>query len=251
MRDEVRALAKAGRWSDLAGLADRRRPEIEAAEAEVAWSIAEALVRTDRVPEAIALFSRGLAAPRASADERRAGLLRALPLLPMAEIDRLCAAIPGGDLASIRIDLIRARLSAVLHGEAGQAVAPADLAAFQAYAEAAPDPNQAALVARYAFKRSDLPEALSWFKRAVARGGDAMVAHGLAHTLLRIGLRREAEDVAYAWREPLVNNALLFIDILERDLTRAVPPAIEPERLRRYAEMTAATASGEGAQALA
>ncbi len=29
------------------------------------------------------------------------------------------------------------------------------------------------------------------------------------------------------------------------------PPAIEPERLRRYAEVTAATASGEGAQALA
>lgn len=107
----------------------------------MAWSIAEALVRTDRVPEAIALFSRGLAAPRASADERRAGLLRALPLLPMAEIDRLCAAIPGGDLASIRIDLIRARLSAVLHDEAGQAVAPADLAAFRAYAEAAPDPD--------------------------------------------------------------------------------------------------------------
>ncbi len=57
--------------------------------------------------------------------------------------------------------------------------------------------------------------------------------------------------MAYAWREPLVNNALLFIDILERDLTRATPPAIEPERLRRYAEVTAATASGEGAQALA
>ncbi|MGX7708636.1 hypothetical protein [Methylobacterium sp. Gmos1] len=251
LRDEVRGLVKAGRWSDLAALADRRRPEVEAGEPEVAWSAAEALARADRAPEAVALFSRALAAPGASADERRAGLLRALPLLPMAEIDRLGARIPADDLAPIRIDLIRARISAVLHDEAGQAVAPADLAAFQAYAAAAPDPDQPALVAWYAFKRSDLPEALSWFKRAIARGGDAMVAHGLAHTLLRLGLRREAEDVAYAWREPLVNNSLLFIDILERDLTRAVPPAIEPERLRRYAEVTAATASGEGAQALA
>lgn len=251
LRDEVRALVKAGRWIDLAGLADRRRPEIETAEAEVAWSAAEALARTDRAPEAIALFTRALANPGAGADERRAVLLRALPLLPMAEIDRLSAGIPAEDLAPVRIDLIRARISAVLHDEAGQAVAPADLAAFQGYAEAASDPNQPALVAWYAFKRSDLPEALSWFKRAIARGGDAMVAHGLAHTLLRLGLRREAEDVAYAWREPLVNNSLLFIDILERDLTRAVPPAIEPERLRRYAEVTAATASGEGAQALA
>ncbi|AWN44928.1 hypothetical protein DK419_00140 [Methylobacterium terrae] len=251
LRDEVRASGKAGRWSDLATLFDRRRPEIEAGDAEVAWTVAEALARTDRAPEAVALFGAGLASPRASAGERRAGLLRALPLLPMAEIDRLAAGIPADDLAPVRIDLIRARIAAVLHDEAGQAVRPDDLAAFQAYAAAAPDADQAGLVAWYAFKRSDLPEALAWFKRAIARGGDAMVAHGLAHTLLRLGLRREAEDVAYAWREPLVNNALLFIDILERDLTRAVPPAIEPERLRRYAEVTAATASGEGAQALA
>ncbi|WP_430910163.1 cellulose biosynthesis cyclic di-GMP-binding regulatory protein BcsB [Methylobacterium sp. sgz302541] len=95
------------------------------------------------------------------------------------------------------------------------------------------------------------PEALAWFKRAIARGGDAMVAHGLAHTLRELGFRREAEDVAYAWREPLVNNTLLFIDLLESDLTRAIPPAIEPERLKRYGQVTAATASGEGAQALA
>ncbi|MFH6783771.1 MULTISPECIES: hypothetical protein [Methylobacterium] len=251
LRDEVRILGKAARWTDLTILFDRRRPEIEDGEAEVAWTTAEALARTDRAPEAAALFGLALASPKAGADERRAGLLRALPLLPMAEIDRLAAGIPADDLAPIRIDLIRARLGAVLHDEAGQAVRPDDLAAFQAYAEAAPDPDQAGLVAWYAFKRSDLPEALSWFKRAIARGGDAMVAHGLAHTLLRLGLRREAEDVAYAWREPLVNNALLFIDILERDLTQAVPPAIEPERLRRYAEVTAAAASGEGAQALA
>ncbi|TGD95932.1 hypothetical protein [Methylobacterium nonmethylotrophicum] len=251
LRDEVRAIAKAGRWADLATLADRRRPEIEAGEPEVAWTVAEALARADRAPEAIALFGRALASPRAGADARRAGLLRALALLPMAEIDRLAAGIPADDLAPIRIDLIRARLAAVLRDEAGQAVGPDDLAAFQAYAEPAPDPDQAALVAWYALKRSDLPEALAWFKRAIARGGDAMVAHGLAHTLLRLGLHREAEDVAYAWREPLVNNTLLFIDILERDLTRATPPAIEPERLRRYAEVTAATASGEGAQALA
>ncbi len=67
------------------------------------------------------MFTRALSAPGAGADERRAGLLRALPLLPMAEIDRLGAKIPADDLAPIRIDLIRARLSAVLHDEAGQA----------------------------------------------------------------------------------------------------------------------------------
>ena len=78
-----------------------------------------------------------------------------------------------------------------------------------------------------------------------------MIAHGLAHTLRRLGMVREAEEVAYAWREPLVNNVILFIDLLETDLTRQVPPYIEPERIARYAQVTLNTASGEGARALA
>ena len=50
--------------------------------------------------------------------------------------------------------------------------------------------------------------------------------------------------------EPLVNNAILFIDVLEGELTKPVPPAIEPERLSRYARVTLESRSGEGAQAL-
>ena len=78
-----------------------------------------------------------------------------------------------------------------------------------------------------------------------------MIAHGLAHSLRELGRYRETEEVAYAWREPLINNAILFIDVLERDLTREIPPYIEPERLRRYGQVTLDLASGEGAQALA
>jgi hypothetical protein len=69
--------------------------------------------------------------------------------------------------------------------------------------------------------------------------------------LLKLGRRREAEDVAYAWREHLANNMILFIDILETDLTREVPPFVEPARLARYAQVALKTQSGEGAQALA
>ena len=94
-------------------------------------------------------------------------------------------------------------------------------------------------------------EALEWFKQAIARGGDAMVAHGLAHTLRELNMMREAEEVAYAWRERFVGNELLFIDLLERKLTLANPPFIEPVRIERYARVVNATASGEGAQGLA
>ena len=251
LRIEALALAKATRWVDLARLGDRRRPEIDGADPELGWAVAEAMGRTERAPEAFALMRRVVEFPTATPEQRRVTVLRAMAFLPMADAERLAALCRAGDLDTIRIDRIRGRMSAVLHDEADIAVAADDLATFESYAEASQDANQPGLVAWYAFNRRDYPTALTWFKRAIAHGGDAMVAHGLAHTLRRLGLRREAEDVAYAWREPLVNNALLFIDLLEADLTKAVPPAIEPERLLRYAQVTAATASGEGAQALA
>lgn len=251
LRREALSLAGAARWADLARLADARRADLDPGEAELGWAAAEAWGRTERGPEALALLQRMMAAPGLGPDERRATLLRAMAFLSMGEVDRLAALAKPGDADPIWIDLFRGRISAVLHDEAGQSIAAEDLSAFEAYAEAAADPNQPALLAWYAFKRRDFPVALDWFKRAIARGGDAMVAHGLAHSLRELGLRREAEDVAYAWREPLVNNLLLFIDLMETDLTRENPPEIAPERLRRYAEVTAATASGEGAQALA
>ncbi|GAN52590.1 hypothetical protein ME121_6754 [Methylobacterium sp. ME121] len=250
LRESCLSLARAGRWPDLATLAAGRAADIAAADAEVVWAVAEAYGRTERPEKAYDLLRGALTGGQFGPEERRVSLLRAMQILPMADVDRLAALGEARDLDAIRVDLIRGRIGAVLHDEAGQAVSAHDLAAFEAYAEAAPDPDQAALVAWLAFKRRDLPTALAWFKRAVARGGDAMVAHGLAHTLRLLGRRRDAEDVAYAWRAPLVNNSLLFIDLLETDLTRADPPAIEPERLRRYAEVTLATASGEGAQAL-
>ena len=74
-----------------------------------------------------------------------------------------------------------------------------------------------------------------------------MIAHGLAHTLRKLEMKREAEEVAYAWREPLVNNSILFIDLLETDFTKEQPPFIEAERRRtRYAQVTMATESGRG-----
>ena len=47
-----------------------------------------------------------------------------------------------------------------------------------------------------------------------------------------------------------MNNAILFIDLLETDLTRENPPYVEPERIARYAQVTLTGSSGEGAQAL-
>ena len=218
---------KANRWQELAILATKRRAELEAGDAEIVWAAAEAFGRTERQPEAYALLRTALSGGRFGPDERRVSLLRAMRFLPMADIDRLAALGAPQDIEPIRVDLARGRISAVLHDEMWQTVSGPERATFEAYAETAADPDQPALVAWLAFKQRDLPTALTWFKRAMTRGGDAMVAHGLAHTLRLMGLKRDAEEVAYAWREPLVNNMLLFIDLLETDLTKEIPPAIE------------------------
>src|SRR5262249_43766361 len=90
-----------------------------------------------------------------------------------------------------------------------------------------------------------------WFKLAIVRGGTAMVAHGLAQSLLRRGQLLESEEVAYAWRNSIANNSIFFTDILETRLTAEIPPQIASERLARYARETIETQSGEGAQGLA
>ena len=148
------------------------------------------------------------------------------------------------------IDITRGRMAAYLHDERAEEVPPADAAMFEAYARDSREPNQIGLVAWYDYKRRDFRNALEWFKAAIENGGDAMIAHGLAHTLRALDKMREAEEVAFAWRGPLVNNGILFIDLLERDLTREVPPYIEADRLARYARATMEMSSGEGAQGL-
>jgi tetratricopeptide (TPR) repeat protein len=151
----------------------------------------------------------------------------------------------------IRVDIIRAGISAFLRNDSSNMVEGFDLAAFEEFARQSSDPNQAALCGWYAYRRGKFDAALAWFKLSIGYRGDAMVAHGLALTLLKLGLRRDAEEVAFTWREQLANNAILFIDVLETDLTREVPPHIEPARIARYAQVTMKTQSGEGAQGLA
>jgi tetratricopeptide (TPR) repeat protein len=154
------------------------------------------------------------------------------------------------EFAPIAIDVARARIAAFLHDERREEVGNEDIQRFGADARKSVDPNQPALLAWYYYKLRRYSLALEWFKFAIEHGGDAMVAHGMALTLRFLGMDREAEEVAYAWRQPLANNSILFIDILERDLTKKIPPFVEPTRLARYGEVALSTGSGEGAQAL-
>jgi tetratricopeptide (TPR) repeat protein len=254
LRKAVLAKAGSAQWLSVAELAGDFGKGSDVDDVELAWAVAEGLARSDRQPEAFALYG-AILTRRSDPRERSATIQKAIGLLPMVDVELLLAmgktdATGAPEFAALALDITRGRISAVLHDERKGGLDTAELAAFEAQARTSENANEAALVAWLALKQNRPGDALGWFKLAIARGGDAMVAHGLAHTLLRLGKRREAEEVAFAWREPLVNNAILFIDVLEGELTQPSPPAIEPERLARYARVTLDSRSGEGAQAL-
>lgn len=244
---------------------------LDTADLECLWIIADALATTGAGEDAFDLYKSVLDGP-ADAGARLATIQKAMSHLKMDQAERLIAmgrTIQGAsqgpsqgasqgsnqegvsEFDAIRLDITRARIAAFLHDEPAQTPTLADLTAFQTYARKSGDPSQTGLLGWYAYKRRQFREALEWFKLAIGRGGDAMVAHGLAHTLRELNMLREAEEVAYAWRDRFVGNELLFIDVLERKLTLANPPFIEPARIERYAKVVIASASGEGAQGLA
>ena len=255
-RLSITSLWKSGNWKDLIAYVQNNKQAIASdTDIDLLWTVAEAFAKTKQTSDAVDFYKSILSTNR-EAPLRVATIQKAMSVLRMSDVEELLAmartdATGFNEFGGLWLDITRGRISAFLHDERKEPIAESDLRTFEQYAKAEKDPNQPGLVAWYYYKTKSYSQALEWFKHSISRGGDPMIAHGLAHSLRELGLYRETEEVAYAWREPLVNNAILFIDILERDLTKPVPPFIEPERLLRYAQVTMDGASGEGAQALA
>ena len=255
LRAKVMALAKAEQWHAI--VESFRESGIGWAknDAEALWVIAEAYAHENDCSEAYVVY-RQIMIGHDDPAERRATIEFAIRLIPMVMVEKLIAmghtdATGRGEFEPIEIDITRARISAFLHDEQAKVVTEDELKRFEDYVHDVANPDEPGLVAWYGYKRADYALALDWFKLSLSHGGDAMIAHGLAHTLRVLGMKRESEEVAYAWRGPLVNNSILFIDLLEHDFTKEQPPFIEAERVTRYAQVTVQTESGEGAQALA
>lgn len=255
LRLKISALWKADKILDLVDFLKGEDTSDLQDDVDILWTIAEAHARAKQNEDAVNMFKRILTSSK-DPQIRVATIQKALGSLRMADVETLLAAVPGAsqgtnEFAQIAIDIARARIAAFLHDERTEEMPPADMAKFEAYARNSKDANQIGLVAWYDYKRRDFNAALEWFKLAIQYDGDAMIAHGLAHSLRALNMKREAEEVAYAWREPLANNMILFLDLLETDLTREIPPYIEADRLARYAKAAMEASSGEGAQALA
>jgi tetratricopeptide (TPR) repeat protein len=255
LRNKISALWREGRWQDVVDFIKGEKFNVADADVDVSWTVAESYARAKQPAEAVALYKSILTA-NADPQIRLATVQKAMAALPMSDVEPLIAmgatrSDGTNEFSVIANDITGARMAAYLHNERTDEVSPDDVAKYEQDAREGRDASHLGLIAWYDYKRNDYVNALEWFKTAIANGGDATIAHGLAHTLRALNLKRDAEEVSYAWREPLANNVILFLDLLEGDLTREVPPYIEPERLARYAKVTAEVASGEGAQALA
>jgi tetratricopeptide (TPR) repeat protein len=252
VRSKLMDLFQKGMLAELIGLF--AESEVDETDVEMIWVVAEAHARSKNTREAVATYAIILRTSRDS-EQRIATIQKAMSTLRMVDVEQLIAmgktdAAGRSEFHPIQTDITRQRISAFLHDERPERIPEAEMKAFEEFARGAEDPNQPGLVGWYYYKIKSFRDSLEWFKLALQKGGDAMIAHGLAHSLRELGMYRETEEVAYAWRDPLVNNAILFIDILERDLTKQIPPWIEPERLHRYAQVTMDLGSGEGAQGL-
>ncbi len=253
-RTQVISMANLRDWPKLADLYKRDPSVADSADVEVLWYLADAVALAKQSGDALAIYKNILSWNNNSA-ERLATVQRAMSVLRINDVEALIAqgrrtSNGRSEFDVILVDLTRARISSYLADERKEDIPASDLQAFAEYARSVSDANQAGLVSWYYYKHKDFQNALEWFKYALEKGGDAKIAHGLAHSLRELGMKREAEEVAYAWREYDNANMILYVDLLETELTKEIPVYVEPDRLARYGKVTMELASGEGAQAL-
>lgn len=254
LRSAARAAARDGTWDDLIARMKASRESIQNLDIDIAWTLAEAYARTGDVTAASALY-RSLLKEQVDPGLRLATVQKAMAALPMASVEPLLAMrSPGAEGAdefrAIHQDVTRARIVAVLHGQPAGRIEPADLAALGDQARRLGEPSQIALLGWYAYHRRQFREAHDWFKTALTRGGDAAAATGLSLALREMGQDREAEEIAFTWRNSSVTNLTLYVDMMERRLGEGPAAPVEAERLDRFAKVVLATSASEGAQAL-
>lgn len=81
-------------------------------------------------------------------------------------------------------------------------------------------------------------------------GGLATTWTGYALTLRAVGRSAEAEAIAFAWRARWPMLGRLYVDLAIEALTRQGGPAVDPERLKRYAAVIEEQHDAGGAAAL-
>jgi tetratricopeptide (TPR) repeat protein len=257
-RAEVRLqLVAASEAKDAPGVlsvAEANPDMLVCSDLDVMWRVAEALVHTG-APERAQELYRFVLTRCTDPAGKLATMQKALELLPAKAVKALIATARGSadsakDIEGVQLDLMRRHIGTVASDATAEPVPPAELRNFEALVAQRKLASDAILLGWFRYAQKDWPGAAQWFKQAMEWERQPKAAEGYALSLRQQGQLKDAETVAFEWRDgdPLI--AKLYIEIVATALTGAKAEAMEPERLERTEQVTDKAKSATGAQAL-
>jgi cellulose synthase operon protein C len=245
----------AEQWAKVLEIATAENFILGCEDIDVMWRVGEAYGKRKEPDQSLAVFRRILT-ECTNVEERLATVHKALAVLSPLLVEPLLAlgkVNPDGtgEFDSVKPDIFRARLGAIAGGDKTITVDPAELATFEANAQADPkNIDDAGLLGWFYYGQETWETALTWFQLALDRGGDVKVAEGAVLTLNTLKRAEEAEALASIWADRSEIAQSLFLGLGAARLTADPPPDLQPDYVERYSAVALAAESGDGAQAL-
>ena len=245
--------ADAKQWNTVLTIAAEAPGLLVCSNIDILWRVGEAFAGSGRMDRARDLYVYILQNCQ-NAEERLATMDKALAVLPpemVEELFRYARPQPDGsdEFAAIRLNLIREEVGAA--NEMPDATVAADkLATLEAAARQTSSANDAILLGFYYYRHGDPAAAVDWFELALKRGGSAKAAEGAVLALRAAGRDRDAEPIAYEWRNSSVDNMVAYITLLTALLTGSAADTVDQGVVDRFAVVVNAERSALGAQAL-
>lgn len=222
---------------------------------DLLWHVGEALARTGDATRAESLYAFVLETCP-DRHERVATLQKAAAFLDGPAVDRLAAVAARHDQQTAAFDeavygIVMGRVGEVIAAPAGRAAAPDDLRRLEELALQRRDGAGMEVLGWYRqVVETDYEGAARAFRDAMSFSRSPKAAEGYALALREAGRLREAEDVAYEWRDadPLIEK--LYVEIVADQITRPDLVDFPLQRLQRFEALVLSNGSPNGAQAV-
>lgn len=240
-RAELIAASNAGRSEDVVRLGAGTPSLLTCSDADVLWRVAEAFVKTDRVPRAKDAYGYMLD-NCTDGPVRVATIQKASILLGYADMQDLLSRERAGPDGVKEFDAIRNDLARRFVGEGDEdpelTVAPAYLKLVEKLVTDEGLASDALLLGWYHLRRDQNALAEPFFRKARSVEDSASASQGLALILLARKMPGEAEEVMYAWRTTSDQAMETYLAATANLLALDPPPKLDAKVLNRIAQVT-------------
>jgi tetratricopeptide (TPR) repeat protein len=243
-------------WGAVIEIAAANKMLLTCAYVDALWRTAEALVRTDDEPRAVAAY-RYILTTCSKPAERLATVQKAGQLLASPEdfesLLQLGRRLPDGrsEFESVRLDILRKKIGDAAAGTAGPAPSAVEIETVAAHARNAKDQNDQQLLGWYAYAQKDYVQAESWFRMALQAGGPSpspKAAEGLVLTLRAANKVGEAQKLAVQYAPLDHLNRKLMVEVLSANLDNPDATPLAADDLTSLAKAIDGEQSADAAQ---